>query len=700
MPGAGRDEERGGDPALADPSPEPHAFPAALRDDDEDSDDALVRPSSPRDVGMSPPVATLNLASAICGAGIMALPNAFRVLGLAGGALALLLMHAVTHTTVGFLTRGTRDSGATTYAALVGHHLGPAWRRAVQIAIVLNNFGVMVVYQIIFGDVLAGSRADLRAVPIDPDAPVDPDPDRGDYDNITEPTPPPPSPPPPSHHARHHHHPSPHAGGGASGDPRGRLRALVPWALERAGGTCRVSVQTRGDGYGGGGGGDGGGDGGVSFEFGGYPDHGILSSPRLTGAAYRPAREYDSRSEYDSRWFALSSFANHRRHGHDGDHGGGGGGGAPAPPPTILRSEWFCSRGFCVFATLAAFVVPLCLCRSLRSLGWASFASVGICVGIIVVAFGEYLAGDSSANASVDGSSASPSSTSSSSRSLRLWPDFENTDPRELLAVFSVVTTAYVCHFCVHPLYADLRDATPESFARVSSRALTIVTGMYLGISFAALALFGDGVHADVLLDFARDAAVDQIGVKASYVAQLALTYPVLFCVMREVLLELFRGDDANDKGERSVETTGATERGSPEGRLGGGGGGDDDDLERRLLDEEEETRDGAPSATPSASRSSAYDRVDRWTHVAVTLGLIGAQFFVAMSTPDIDVALAFLGSTLSVFVAFVAPAAVALSGGERGWTRWKAWGVLVMGACVAVAGLTAATWNVISPPR
>ena len=40
MPGAGRDEERGGDPALADPPPEPHAFPAELRDDDEDSDDA------------------------------------------------------------------------------------------------------------------------------------------------------------------------------------------------------------------------------------------------------------------------------------------------------------------------------------------------------------------------------------------------------------------------------------------------------------------------------------------------------------------------------------------------------------------------------------------------------------------------------------------------------------------------------------
>ena len=252
------------------------------------------------------------MASAICGAGIMALPNAFRVLGLAGGALALIVMSAVTRTTVGFLTRGTRDSGATTYAALVGHHLGPAWRRAVQIAIVLNNFGVMVVYQIIFGDVLAGSRADLRGVPVDPDAPIDPDPDRGDYDNATEPAPLPPSPPPPSHHRRHHHHASDHPGHHSSDDSeRGRLRALVPWALERAGGSCRVSV--RGDG---------------TFEaypdtsdtfggyldslrvssdtFGGYPDHGILSL-----ALASPARRTAPRASTTA--FALRRRRRRRR---------------------------------------------------------------------------------------------------------------------------------------------------------------------------------------------------------------------------------------------------------------------------------------------------------------------------------------------------------------------------------------------------
>jgi hypothetical protein len=125
-------------------------------------------------------------------------------------------------------------------------------------------------------------------------------------------------------------------------------------------------------------------------------------------------------------------------------------------------------------------------------------------------------------------------------------------------------------------------------------------------------------------------------------------------------------------------------------------------------------------------------------------------------------VALGFMGSTLSVFVAFIAPAAVALAagrsgtrrddsggveddddddeeeeasltpgsgggggggggggrgdsggrggrasrGGGGGWDdgwvagpRWQAAGVLLFGIAVMVAGLTVSTWNVISPP-
>ena len=182
--------------------------------------------------GQKPGMAVFNLSSCIIGAGIMAIPNAFRVLGVLGGVLALCAMHVVTTTTVRFLVHATEASGAATYAACARRYCGDAARTAVQLAIVLNNFGIMVVYQIIFGDVLAGTPADLRTLPD-----VDPGPgsDAGDYsddddygNNNTDRVYPPPTPPaaPPSD----------------EDDADAAPAALLPWAFARAGGSCRVVV--------------------------------------------------------------------------------------------------------------------------------------------------------------------------------------------------------------------------------------------------------------------------------------------------------------------------------------------------------------------------------------------------------------------------------------------------------------------------
>jgi hypothetical protein len=64
-------------------------------------------------------------------------------------------------------------------------------------------------------------------------------------------------------------------------------------------------------------------------------------------------------------------------------------------------------------------------------------------------------------------------------------------------------------------------------------------TTLHCGVSISALALFGDDTHADVLVNFQRNTALDQLVIKGGYVMSLALTYPLLFCVMREVLVEL-----------------------------------------------------------------------------------------------------------------------------------------------------------------
>ena len=108
-----------------------------------------------------------------------------------------------------------------------------------------------------------------------------------------------------------------------------------------------------------------------------------------------------------------------------------------------------------------------------------------------------------------------------------------------MVSVIAVMTTAYVCHYCVHPLYCELADATPKKFNGVASIAMTLCTTIYCGVSISALALFGDDTHADVLVNFQRNTALYQLVIKGGYVMSLALTYPLLFCVMREVLVEL-----------------------------------------------------------------------------------------------------------------------------------------------------------------
>ena len=70
--------------------------------------------------------------------------------------------------------------------------------------------------------------------------------------------------------------------------------------------------------------------------------------------------------------------------------------------------------------------------------------------------------------------------------------------------------------------------------------------------------------------------------------------------------------------------------------------------------------------------------RLSRPAHVALTLSIIAAQFLLAIVIPNIEVALGFMGSTLSVFVAFAAPAMIAIGvAKEAGADGSLAWAVL-----------------------
>ena len=652
--------------------------------------------------GQKPGMAVFNLSSCIIGAGIMAIPNAFRVLGVLGGVLALCAMHVVTTTTVRFLVHATEASGAATYAACARRYCGDAARTAVQLAIVLNNFGIMVVYQIIFGDVLAGTPADLRTLPD-----VDPGPgsDAGDYsddddygNNNTDRVYPPPTPPaaPPSD----------------EDDADAAPAALLPWAFARAGGSCRVVVANvpphpnRP---------------GLKSRV--YPRHSHSSygtTHSFVGAADDGLVGYGERTDtFIARMFAL-----------EGAPGGSAPVSAPGNTPAsqnVYETRWYCARPASIAYVLFAVCAPLCLMRSLKSLAGASFVSVMCAANFAAVLLFKFLVhvGDV-----FETNEDATFAAKMSALTPRLLPDPDRTNVREAISCIAVMTTAYVCHFVVHPLYAEMNHPkNPARFEKsVTSRALGLCTCIYVGVGTVAFALFGDGTHADVLVDFRRNTALDQAVVKGGYVVSLALTYPVLFCVMREVIVEIWE-DFADRSKDRSNAVTGSTAvsshassvdeatsdelrehlltDGGAEEDASMGGAGEDAGLgggANAGTDGNDENANRIPMRDSLVSLRDPEEcawRLSRPAHVALTLSIIAVQFLLAIVTPNIEVALGFMGSTLSVFVAFIAPALIARGAAiEAGASTGVSTAVLAFGFAVGASGLTVATWNAVSPPK
>ncbi|KAJ0231892.1 Amino acid transporter [Hirschfeldia incana] len=101
--------------------------------------------------------AVLNLATAIIGAGIMALPATMKILGLVPGIVIIVLMAFLTDKTIEFLLKFSGIGNAPrSYAGLMEDSFGGPGRIVLQVAVLVSNIGVLIVYMIIIGDVLEG----------------------------------------------------------------------------------------------------------------------------------------------------------------------------------------------------------------------------------------------------------------------------------------------------------------------------------------------------------------------------------------------------------------------------------------------------------------------------------------------------------------------------------------------------------------
>ncbi|CAK9235462.1 unnamed protein product [Sphagnum troendelagicum] len=87
----------------------------------------------------------------------MALPATMKVLGLPLGLLAILFAAILSENSIQALLRYSRPCKARSYGALMADAFGEAGRIAVQLCIIINNVGILIVYIVIIGDVMSGT---------------------------------------------------------------------------------------------------------------------------------------------------------------------------------------------------------------------------------------------------------------------------------------------------------------------------------------------------------------------------------------------------------------------------------------------------------------------------------------------------------------------------------------------------------------
>ncbi|KAG6434717.1 hypothetical protein SASPL_106358 [Salvia splendens] len=99
--------------------------------------------------------AVFNLSTTIVGAGIMALPATFKQLGVIPGVIIIVLAGFLTEKSIEMILRFSRAAKTSSYSGLAGDTFSGAGRNLLQLGIVINNVGMLVVYMIIIGDVLS-----------------------------------------------------------------------------------------------------------------------------------------------------------------------------------------------------------------------------------------------------------------------------------------------------------------------------------------------------------------------------------------------------------------------------------------------------------------------------------------------------------------------------------------------------------------
>lgn len=97
--------------------------------------------------------AVFNVSTSIIGAGIMSIPATLKVLGVVPAFILIVLVAILVDISVEFMLRFTYAGETMTYAGLMKESFGRVGSVAVQICVLITNFGCLIIYLIIIGKI-------------------------------------------------------------------------------------------------------------------------------------------------------------------------------------------------------------------------------------------------------------------------------------------------------------------------------------------------------------------------------------------------------------------------------------------------------------------------------------------------------------------------------------------------------------------
>eukprot|EP00271_Cylindrocystis_brebissonii_P007416 TRINITY_DN20935_c0_g1_i1.p1 TRINITY_DN20935_c0_g1~~TRINITY_DN20935_c0_g1_i1.p1 ORF type:complete len:475 (+),score=85.71 TRINITY_DN20935_c0_g1_i1:236-1660(+) len=289
---------------------------------------------------------------------------------------------------------------------------------------------------------------------------------------------------------------------------------------------------------------------------------------------------------------------------------------------------WWNSK-LVVLTVISVFVLtPLCLLEKIDSLKHTSALSVFLAVVFVVITIAVSAYNLWMGNIDF--------------KQIRVLPKVDTWHSIvQLATVIPTMSTAYVCHYNVHPIYVELAPPRWEKMRSVGATTLILCTSVYCATSLFGYMLFGEATLGDVLANFDADlhmpfSSIIADIVRLCYVGHLMMVFPVVHFTMRL-------------------------------------------NIDAILF----------PTARPlSESRLRYY---------AITVSLVSVILLGALFVPNIEFAFQFTGSVAAVSLAFTLPGLAALSnlaGEGVGTERRIAWFMVILGVAVSITGIACNVYN------